>query len=61
MNSHIARIVFKVSFVLLGIVLAVLIITPIAAPVSDTYLAAFGWTASVLMIISAVSWFIGRK
>ena len=61
MNSNIARIVFRITFILLGLDLAVLVISPIAAPVSDGYLAAFGWIAIVLIAASAISWLLGRK
>lgn len=46
---------------LLGLDLAVLAISPIAAPVSDGYLATFGWIAIVLIAASAISWSLGRK
>ena len=61
MNSNIARIVFRITFLLLGLDLAVLAISPIAAPVSDGYLATFGWIAIVLLAASAISWILGRK
>ena len=61
MNSNIARIVFRITFILLGLDLAVLAISPIAAPVSDGYLATFGWIAIVLIAASAISWILGRK
>ena len=61
MNSNIARIVFRIAFILLGLDLAVLVISPIAAPVSDGYLATFGWIAIVLIAASAISWILGRK
>ena len=61
MNSNIARIVFRITFILLGLDLAVLAISPIAAPVSDGYLATFGWIAIVLIAASAISWSLGRK
>lgn len=61
MNSNIARIVFRIAFILLGLDLAVLVISPIAAPVSDGYLAVFGWIAIVLIAASAISWLLGRK
>ena len=61
MNSNIARIVFRITFLLLGLDLAVLAISPIAAPVSDGYLATFGWIAIVLIAASAISWILGRK
>ena len=61
MNSNIARIVFRITFILLGLDLAVLAISPIAAPVSDGYLATFGWIAIVLIAASAISWLLGRK
>lgn len=61
MNSNIARIVFRITFILLGLDLAVLAISPIAAPVSDGYLATFGWIAVVLIAASAISWILGRK
>ncbi len=60
MNS-IARIIFRVSFLLLALDLAILAISPIVSPVSDGYLAAFGWIALILIIVSAISWVIGRK
>ena len=61
MNSNIAQIVFRITFILLGLDLAVLAISPIAAPVSDGYLATFGWIAIVLIAASAISWILGRK
>lgn len=61
MNSNIARIIFRITFILLGLDLAVLAISPIAAPVSDGYLATFGWIAIVLIAASAISWILGRK
>lgn len=61
MNSNMARIIFKVSFILLAIDLAVLAISPIVYPVSDRYLAAFGWIALVLILVSAISWIVGRR
>ncbi len=60
MNST-ARIIFRVSFLLLALDLAILAISPIVSPVSDGYLAAFGWIALILIIVSAISWVIGRK
>ena len=60
MNS-IARIIFRVSFLLLALDLAILAISPIVYPVSDGYLAAFGWIALVLILVSAISWIVGRR
>ena len=60
MNST-ARIIFRVSFLLLALDLAILAISPIVSPVSDGYLAAFGWIALILIIVSAISWIVGRR
>ena len=45
----------------LAIALAVLVISPIAAPVSDRYLFTAGIIAIALMVLTLVLWFMKRK
>ena len=54
-------ILYRIALAALGIALAVLIISPIAAPVSDRYLFTCGIITLLLIIASAALWFRKRK
>ena len=54
-------ILYKIAIAALAIALAVLVISPIAAPVSDRYLFTAGIITIALMVLTLVLWFMKRK
>ncbi len=55
------EILFRISAASLAAVLAILVISPIAQPVSDGYLFTFGIIALVLMASTIALWVLKRK
>ncbi len=54
-------VIYRIVVAALAAALAVLIISPIAAPVSDTYLLTSGSVTLVLMVAAVAIWFMKRK